>query len=310
MLVIGECVADIVRQQGADYAEDQVYAGGSPANVAYGVARLGHEAHFLTQLGDDDLGRLIAAHLRSGGVRLHTDGQDHLRTPSAVVHLDERGAASYTFDIAWTLRDLASAPERHHVHLGSIGAALSPGADTALRIAERLRTTATVSYDPNVRPALMGEHGAAVAQVERCVALSDIVKASDEDLSWLYPGESQRSVATRWATEQGGPSVVLVTRGAEGALAVTAETTVEHPPRPVTVADTVGAGDAFMSGTLHALAEAALLGADKRDQLAALDADALGSVLLQASTAAAITVSRPGANPPDRDELTTALSQS
>lgn len=306
MLVIGECVADIVRQPGA---EDQVHAGGSPANVAYGLARLGHEAHFLTQLGDDELGRLIAAHLRSAGVRLHTDGQTEVRTPSAVVHLDAQGAASYTFDIAWTLREASTPPHQPHVHLGSIGAVATPGADTVLRVAERLSATATVSYDPNVRPALMGEHSAAVAQVERCVALSDVVKASDEDLNWLYPGLSPQSVATRWSELREGPSVVLVTQGAEGALAVAGGTTVRQPPRPVTVADTVGAGDAFMSGTLHALAQGALLGADARGRLAALDADALSGVLRQASTAAALTVSRPGANPPDRDELATALRQ-
>lgn len=335
MLVIGECVADIVRRPGA---EDQVHAGGSPANVAYGLARLGHETHFLTQLGGDSLGRLIARHLRSGGVRVHTDGQEDVRTPSALVRLDERGAASYTFDITWTLRDpglhLAEAtdaepPQRgpanrgstnrrpsgspygtatpRHVHLGSLAASLAPGADTALRIAERHRAGATVSYDPNVRPALLGAHETAVAQVERCVALSDLVKASDEDLAWLYPHEDPRSVATRWVSSPHGPSAVLVTRGAEGAFVTTARTSVEQPPLPVAVADTVGAGDAFMAGALHALDKIALLGADKRQRLAALDTDTWRTVLLQASTVAALTVSRPGANPPDHDELSAAL---
>ena len=306
MLVIGECVADIVQEPGQ---EDQVHPGGSPANVAYGLARLGHETHFLTQLGDDELGELIGAHLRSAGVQLHTDGPEDVRTPSAVVRLDDRGSASYRFDIAWTLRETppASVPtHRPHLHIGSIGAAVPPGAGAVLALTERLRDTATISYDPNVRPALMGDHDAAVARVEACVAHSDLVKASDEDLSWLYPGEAPESVARRWATG-GGAALVLVTRGGEGALATTAQVTVEQPPTVVDVVDTVGAGDAFMSGTLHALASAGLLGAQARARLAALDAGALGDVLRYATASAAVTVARAGANPPDLAELTAAL---
>lgn len=305
MLVIGECVADIVQEPGQ---ADQVHPGGSPANVAYGLARLGHETHFLTQLGADELGELIGSHLRSAGVRLHTDGPEDVRTPSAVVHLDAHGSASYTFDITWTLRETppTSLPtDQPHLHIGSIGAAVPPGARTVLALTERLRDTATISYDPNVRPALMGDHDAAVAQVEACVAHSDLVKASDEDLNWLYPGEAPETVARRWAA--GGPALVLVTRGGEGALATTAQLTVEQPPTVVDVVDTVGAGDAFMSGTLHALATAGLLGAGARERLAALDAEALGDVLRYATASAAVTVARAGANPPDLAELTAAL---
>ncbi|MBU7597786.1 carbohydrate kinase [Streptomyces sp. P38-E01] len=304
MLVTGECVADIVQEPGL---ADRVHPGGSPANVAYGLARLGHEAHFLTQLGDDRLGELIAAHLRSAGVVLHTDGPEDVRTPSAVVHLDSAGSARYSFDIAWTLRETPVPDGRTHLHLGSIGAAVQPGATTVLALAEKLRPTATISYDPNVRPALMGDHADAVAQVERCVAHSDLVKASDEDLSWLYPGRPLESIAAQWATAEAGPALVLITRGAEGALARTATLTVEQPSAPVEVVDTVGAGDAFMSGTLHALDGAGLLGAAARERLAALDTATLRQVLRYGAASAAVTVSRAGANPPDLAELTAAL---
>ncbi|MFI8370134.1 carbohydrate kinase [Streptomyces sp. NPDC085466] len=298
-LVIGECVADIVRDPGA---ADVVHPGGSPANVAYGLARLGRDTTLLTQLADDPTGRLIAGHLTGAGVRLAVGGVPE-RTPSAVVSLDGRGHASYAFDIAWTLTagEPPATPEPvRHVHLGSIAAVTEPGAATVLALTGRLRPTATVSYDPNVRPALMGEHAAAVDRVERCVALADLVKASDEDLAWLYPGETPEAVAARWLAR--GPVVVLVTRGGSGSLAVTRDHTVAAGAPPVTVVDTVGAGDSFMAAVLDALAER------DRAGLAALGPDALAGVLARAGAAAAVTVSRSGARPPDRRELDAALA--
>ena len=295
-LVIGESVADIVRSPGH---ADVTHPGGSPANVAYGLARLGRATTLLTQLGADPAGDLIAGHLRSAGVRLLTDG--HRRTPTAVVTLDEHGSAGYAFDIDWTLQQPEPPSAPGHVHFGSIAAVREPGAAAPLAAVTRLRDRSTVSYDPNVRVQLMGERAAAVAQVERCVALSDLAKASDEDLAWLYPGEPVPSVAARWLAL--GPATVLVTRGGAGSTGFTRTGTADAPVPPTTVADTVGAGDSFMSATLDALAARGLLGAPARPDLAALTADVLGAVLRRAATAAAITVSRPGANPPTADEL-------
>jgi fructokinase len=322
-VVIGESVADIVRQPGRP---DQVHPGGSPANVAYGLARLGRPTQLVTQLADDDNGRLIRDHLRGAGVLLTADGAAGVpeepgkpgtagesagsvgpvaRTPAAVVTLDAEGKAEYAFDIEWSLAGVTLPRPPRHLHTGSIAAVTEPGAAAVHRAAKRLRGTASVSYDPNVRPSLMGEHLWAVARVERCVALSDVVKASDEDLEWLYPGHSPERVATRWLAL--GAGLVLVTRGGRGALAFNARQRRGMPPRRVTVADTVGAGDAFMSGALHALADLGVLGARQRKQLAALHACALDEVLRCAGTSAALTVSRPGAAPPDAAELAAAL---
>ncbi|MFI6727111.1 carbohydrate kinase [Streptomyces sp. R-74717] len=303
LLVIGECVADIVRLPGA---ADQVHPGGSPANVAYGLARLGHGATLLTQLGPDDNGRLIRGHLTGAGVEIRTDGATE-PTPSAAVTLGDGGQAAYTFEITWTLDAVSLDRAPHHVHTGSIATVMEPGAATVLAAVESLRTSATISYDPNVRPELMGEHDAAVRKVECCVALSDVVKASDEDLQWLYPGQEPERVAERWLAT--GPAVVLVTRGSDGALAVTPDGQVTVDALPADVVDTVGAGDAFMSGTLHALASHGLLGADGRERLRALERDTVTDVLRHAAAAAAVTVARAGANPPDEAELKAAFAR-
>ncbi|MQS10855.1 carbohydrate kinase [Streptomyces kaniharaensis] len=286
-LVIGECVADVVRTDGAP---DRVHPGGSPANVAFGLARLGRSATLLTQLGDDAHGRLIRAHLESAGVTVRAD--EVARTPSAVVELDCDGRAQYAFDIGWTLPPAELPCPPGHLHLGSIAAVTEPGAAAVLDLVERWRGRASVSYDPNVRPALMGERTGAVRRVERCVALSEVVKASDEDLDWLYPGEDPESVARHWLTL--GPAVVAVTRGAAGAFALTADGTREEAAAVVVpVADTVGAGDSFMAAFLHARAAGSPLPA----------------CLTHAVTAAALTVSRPGANPPTVAELDAALAR-
>lgn len=304
ILVIGESVADIVRTPGRP---DVAHPGGSPANVAYGLARLGQAAALLTQLGEDTYGALIRDRLRGAGVRVIRDPRPGaVRTPSAVVELDQDGGARYAFDIAWTLSALAPTDltvSPGHVHFGSIAAVAGPGAGSTLALVQALRGHATVSYDPNVRPALMGERRESLPQVERCVALADVVKASDEDLAWLYPDEPEITVAARWLSL--GPSLVLVTRGGAGAAAYSASHTLLVPARRTAVVDTVGAGDAFMSAALHTL----LAAAPSRDTIASLTPHDLASVLHHAGTAASLTVSRAGANPPTFQELAAALTE-
>ncbi|ROQ63678.1 fructokinase [Streptomyces sp. 840.1] len=301
LLVIGECVADIVRLPGA---AEQVHPGGSPANVAYGLARLGHGVTLLTQLGPDAYGRQIRAHLAGAGVEVRTDGAT-APTPCAAVSLDGAGRAAYTFEITWALGAVALERPPRHVHTGSVAAVMEPGATGVVAAVDSLRAAATVSYDPNVRPELMGDHEAAVRRVESCVALSDVVKASDEDLEWLYPGQAPERVAERWLAT--GPALVLVTRGGDGALAVLPDGRVPVGAPPVDIVDTVGAGDAFMSGTLHALDAHGLLGADGRERLRSVDRATVTDVLRHAAASAAVTVARAGANPPDAAELASAL---
>lgn len=163
------------------------------------------------------------------------------------------------------------------------------------------RATATVSYDPNVRPALMGSPANARAALPRWLATADVVKVSEEDLRWVHPGTDLERQARSWLDE--GPTAVVVTMGRRGAFVVAACGTVEVPADEVDVVDTVGAGDAFTSGLLDGLAAHDVLGAERRERLRALSTQSWQDVLRWATTVAGLTVGRPGADPPHRAQL-------
>ncbi|WP_296665114.1 carbohydrate kinase [Demequina sp.] len=300
VLVIGEALVDVVVR--ADGGQE-THPGGSPANVALGLARLGREADLLTRLGLDPNGVLVADHLQDNGVRLVPGSAGPASTSVATATIGPDGAATYDFDVTWDLGTgirMRQAPLA--VHTGSIAAVLAPGAAAVHRLVKALRHNTTVTYDPNARPALMGDPGEARAAIEEFVALADVVKASDEDLAWLAPAEDIEDVARAWASM--GPAFVVVTRGGEGATAFVhdgREVSVAAPR--VTVADTVGAGDSFMSGIIDGLWEAQLLGGSRRTDLHAISDATLTGVLTECVRIGAITVSRPGANPPTREEL-------
>lgn len=304
-LVVGEALIDVVHGPDGSTAE---HPGGSPANVALGLGRLGRDAHLLTWFGQDERGALLRRHLEASGVTIVAGSDTAERTSVAVAHVDADGVASYEFDLSWQVPERWSAPSGAPVvvHTGSIAAVLEPGGPDVARILEAHRTTATVTYDPNLRPSLMPAPAVTRRVVERLVALSDVVKVSDEDLAWLEPGSHPTEVARRWAGA--GPALVIVTRGGEGATAVTADGRVIDVAAPrVTVADTVGAGDSFMGGLIDGLWSVGLLGAAHRSALREADETVLRSVLTRCAEIAAITVSRPGANPPTAAEVTTPL---
>lgn len=300
-LVIGEVVADVVQpRSGAPVT----HPGGSPANVAVGLARLGAAVTLMTQIGHDAHGDLIRAHLAAARVRVLAvpgPGVVNAMTPCAVAHLDDSGAATYVFDITWTLPPAAPPSTPSHVHTGSLATLMAPGADSVEALVRDLRPQASVSFDPNIRPTLLTDHADAVARVERMIALSDVVKASDQDLEYLYPAADPVLVATRWL--EAGPAIVVLTLGGEGSICVTRAGTVKIAPTVVTVADTVGAGDAFMSALIDGLSRDGLLGADRRTELARIPQHTAARLCRRASRAAAITVARPGAAPPDLAEL-------
>ena len=300
-LVIGEALVDVVVH--ADGRREE-HPGGSPANVALGLARLGRQVDLLTWLAPDAHGARVTSHLQASGVHVITGDRSAVATPVALARLDAQGQANYEFDLTWDLPTTWPGDDAAPlvVHTGSIATTLEPGGPAVLREVTGRRATSTVTYDPNARPALMGTPAHARSIVEEFVRVSDVVKASDADLEWLYAGRTPDDVAAEWA--RSGPGVVVVTRGGDGAFAATAGgDQVTIPAQTVDVADTVGAGDSFMSGLIDGLWSQGLLGAANRAALRAVRVDTLRRVLERCVRIAAITVSRAGANPPRRAEL-------
>jgi fructokinase len=277
------------------------HVGGSPANVALGLARLGVGTQLLTRIGDDDRGQLIRRHLEASGVRLVGGSVTADPTSTATAHLDGNGVASYEFELDWTLPAGIGTGEARAVHTGSISATLAPGGDDVLRLIEAAGATSLVSYDPNARPALMGDPQTALERIERIVRAADVVKVSDEDLAWLLPGVDPLLVAENWRAS--GPALVVVTLGGAGAVGVLASGVVEVAAPQIVVADTVGAGDALMAGLLDGLDSAGLLHRDRVEELRSSGPADLGALLAHAVRIAALTCTRPGADPPTREEL-------
>lgn len=300
-LVIGEALIDAVQRPDGSRSQ---HPGGSPANVALGLGRLGRQVDLLTWLGRDADGDTVRRHLEASGVRVLEGDRVADRTPVATANLDEHGVATYEFDLEWDLpTSWDEAPGDPLVaHTGSIATVLQPGGTRVAQELARRQGTSTITYDPNLRPALMGSPAHALPFVDALVRLADVVKVSDEDLAWLHPGVAPAEIAEEWS--RSGPALVVVTHGGEGAFASTSAGARLTVPAPrVQVADTVGAGDSFMGGLVDGLWSAGLLGAGRREALHDVDAATVERVLERCARIAAITVSRPGANPPSSAEL-------
>ena len=301
-LVIGESLIDIVRTPDGTVTR---HIGGSPLNVAVGLARLEHRVALATHLGRDTDAAAIGAHAADAGVAL-VPGSDHAEdTPVATATLDAEGRAEYTFDITWRVPEL---PDRSgHLHAGSIGALMRPGGVDVLAAMDGGRRVGTVSYDPNIRPALVADRESTLAEVERRVAVSDVVRASDDDLEWLAgrPLDEEDLVAWLRGWRDLGPALLVCTRGPKGALVLLPSgRATSVPGTQVEVADTVGAGDSFMSGLLSGLLDAGLLGGPgTRARLRRARGAAVTGAVRRGIATSAATVAHPGAHAPTRAEI-------
>ncbi|HEX2855855.1 MAG TPA: carbohydrate kinase [Propionibacteriaceae bacterium] len=309
ILSLGEALIDEVRRTGVSSTSSHV--GGSLFNVACGLAQLGENSWIGSWWGADESGQRIARSAERAGVRVLPGTDAAARTSVAHALLDDEGRAVYEFDLDWSVPPLPDAGRFAHVHTGSIAATLEPGGGQVVEAVRAIkRAGGTVSYDPNVRPAIMGRPADVVDRVEELVALSDVVKASDEDLAWLFGDEPIDSIMRRWLAL--GPRLMVVTRGGEGAYAALADDfdLLAVPPVAVTLVDTVGAGDSFMAGLISGLVAAGLLGsAGAVAALSGADWHRVQPALHRAVLTSAITVSRPGAYAPTLDEVH-ALSRS
>jgi fructokinase len=306
--VAGEALVDFV-PAGRDGLFEAA-PGGSPANVAVGLARLGVETRLLARLADDLLGHRLRAHLAGNGVDLSFAVRAAEPTSLAIVAVGHQGVVEYDFrvqgtaDWQWRDHELTGALDGQVValHAGSLALTMPPGADVLQRLLAQAREDMTISYDPNCRPLLMGSPNAVRGRIEALVGLADVVKASADDLDWLLPGHAPEQVAEAWLAR--GPSLVVITLGPDGLLAATRQAGVlRRPGRRVEVVDTVGAGDACMSALLAGLHRRDLLGAGRRPALGATDAATVQEVVDEAVLAAAITCTRHGADPPTAEEL-------
>ncbi|HEX6196363.1 MAG TPA: carbohydrate kinase [Jiangellaceae bacterium] len=309
IVVAGEALIDLVAEPDGRY---RALPGGSPANVAVGLARLGRPTEMLARISDSAFGRLIRDHLTGNGVGLRhavTAAQPATlavvtRPPGAEPHYDFY--LDGTADWAWTDGEIPSRlPEgTRALCTGSLALARSPGAEVLAGLLERVHGRVTTVVDPNIRPGVMDVGPAGRARVEANVALADVVKVSAADLETIAPGEEPADVAKRWLSL--GPRLVVVTRGAAGAYAVTSGgAQVEAPGRPVDVVDTIGAGDAFTSGLVDALDRHGLL-VDGARRIEAADRVTLRRIVDHAALVAALTCTRPGADPPDADAVVAA----
>jgi fructokinase len=284
-LVIGESLVDVVTDARGLTVERP---GGSAANVAVALARLGRPVRFVTSYADDRRGAMIAEHLAGSGVVLATDPHVLSRTSSAAATIGPDGSATYVFDLDWRIGAVSLEEVPAFVHVCSIGAVLEPGADDVLALLDRLlagEDSPTVTYDVNARPAITGTGPEVVRRVESVCRRAHVVKASDEDLAALYPTLSLEEAAAHLRTL--GPRAVVVTRGADGATWFGPDGATAVAGVPTTVVDTIGAGDTFSAATIDAL----------------WDGQDPATTIARAARAAAVTVGRQGADPPTRADL-------
>ena len=298
--MIGEALVDVVAATGPEPA--RALPGGSPANVAVGLARLGVPVTLLTSLGPDEYGRLVTAHLVGAGVTVREVGTG-APTSVATVTLDPAGEPGYEFSLRWEVGPVSVPAGAVAVHTGSLAAALPPGSAEVEAMLTRLDAGITVSYDPNIRPGLLTDPDTERARVERQIGHADLVKASAADLAWLYPDTDPLAAAGRWLDRR--PALVVVTRGPLGSVALTGGAVASVPAMPVEVVDAVGAGDAFTAALLAGLDRAGLLG--PQWPTAGIPAAVLTPLLTAANAAAALTCTRAGADPPTSSELSRAL---
>ncbi|HET6159963.1 MAG TPA: carbohydrate kinase [Dongiaceae bacterium] len=281
--------------------------GGSPLNVAVALSRLGQSTAFLTKVSNDLFGRRLVAYLESEGVDTDLIVRTNAPTTLAIVALDDKGVPTYSFYTSGTAdRSLEQTelPGRlpdaiRVVHIGSYTTALEPTASSLESLVTRERGRRFISYDPNIRPSIVPDPEVWRRRVAALTAQAHLVKASVEDIQFLYPGASVDNVLADWLAR--GAGVAVATMGEVGAMAVTRQGIAARvTSRTVKVIDTVGAGDTFQAALLTWLAEHGRL---SPDDLASLSADDLDALLTFAARAAAITCSRRGADMPRRSEV-------
>jgi fructokinase len=301
IVVGGEALVDLVEEHGLL----SPVPGGGPFNTAIALGRLGTPVAYLGTLSHDEYGGLLARLLLEAGVDMSLVRWSDAPTPLAVVHRHDDGENTYTFYLTGTsLTDLPpdAVPELPEhastIHVGTLALAVDPPASAYEALLDREAERRTIVLDPNVRPAVFGDQLAYRARFERFARLADVVKLSHSDAAWIYPELEQADILERVLDL--GPRLVAITMGTLGAVAASREGQAFVPAVPVTVVDTVGAGDSFGAALVAALVERDAL---EPGTTQPLDDSLLEEAVAYAVTAAAITCTRRGAVPPSRAEI-------
>lgn len=307
--ILGEALIDLrVITQALPDGDDRPAArsytaqpGGSPFNVAIGLARLGHRAEFAGRFAQDALGSILRRHARQSGVSLKFSDRWSGPTPVALFDLNDDGSARYEFHLGDAGESLCArtvADDVDAVHFGSIASWLPGSAEPILGAVTRLHDNgAFVSYDPNIRSMMAFDRAQALRRIDEAVEISTLIKASVEDLAWIHPGVRPADVAAGWLER--GAQAVVVTHGADGADCYARSGRLRGSSAPVDIVDTIGAGDAFMAALLDGLAQADAVSPDGLTRLLARTAD-MQQLLDDACAYAAATCAVPGADPPWR----------
>lgn len=274
--------------------------GGGPANTAKALARLGHDVHFIDGISTDDYGVKARAELLADEVKLDLALTSDKPTCLAIVTLaDDRkasyefkidGTATFDFDLNWLPDPSVHKPSV--LHIGTLVTIVEPGASVLYDWAMQVAEFAPIVFDPNIRPSVMSDRDRYQAAVEKWAAISSVIKVSDDDLAWLFPGQPFEEIAKRWVAD--GAALVVVTRGINGSIGYTESSVEEAHGVKIDLADTVGAGDTVGAIIIEAMIQ---------DGILSLQGEGLKKVLTRAAAAAAITCSRAGAQPPYKHEL-------
>jgi fructokinase len=294
--VAGEVLIDLIPDRDQHFA----VVGGGPANTAKALAKLGVKTHFIDGISNDKYGKMAKTELLSANVLLDYSQFSSKPTCTAKVSLSKTGSASYefviedtaTFDFSdlWLPDPQSLKPSL--LHIGTLATVIEPGASVLFEWAQSVAQVAPIVFDPNIRPAVLGDRDGYVKKVEKWVAISSAVKVSDEDLNWLFPGKEINEIVNNWI--EVGVQLIVVTLGDKGITAYRKNEQISVDAVKVVVVDTVGAGDTVGAVLVEAIVD---------NGLDRLTGEVLKTMLKRAVKAAAITVSRTGANPPSKDEI-------
>lgn len=304
-LVCGEALWDLFAVEGAAGLSFDAKIGGSPFNVAVGLARLGQDAALLTGLSTDRLGERLIAALETEGVETRFLVRSERQSTLSLIELAPDGSPIYAFygadaaDRAVAKADLPDlGPEVWGMHAGSFSLVTEPVGSSILALFEREAGRCLTTLDPNIRLSVEPDRDLWRRRIDAFICHSDVVKVSDEDLELLYPGVAAQEIVARW--REAGAGLVIVTHGAKGAEAFGPAGRISLPGRPVDVIDTVGAGDSFQAALIAGLKER---GMTDRTRLDTMAGDEIAALVEFAARAAALTCKRRGADLPRRAEL-------